>query len=113
MQVMGKKANYRQLKSNDKIWNEVFKYSNHENMKFIDPRDMIIHTGNYSFAIISAKSEYQKSFQTKKKNNTYESDVKLYDSLAILFSPIVIFNYTRFPFSLKVNRQFKLTLKSN
>ena len=49
----------------------------------------------------------------KKKNNVYEEDIKLYDSFAMIFSPIVIYNYTHLPFTLKVNNNLKLTLKSN
>ena len=92
----------------------MFKYSSlHDKNKFIDRRDMVIKSGDFTFTIISIKSEYQKSLQMKKKNSMYEEDIKLYDSFSLIFSPIVIYNYTHLPFTLKVHNKLKLTLKSN
>jgi hypothetical protein len=57
--------------------------------RYIDRRDTLIRTGNLTLTVLSVKTEYSEA-----KYKTSDSKLKFYDSLTIVMSPIIIYNFT-------------------
>jgi hypothetical protein len=86
VQMQAKMSGYSRLGNNK--YSEYLFANDSLKSRYIDKRDILIRSGSLTLAVINIKTE---------ENETKEKDtdkIIFYDSLTIIMSPIVIYNFT-------------------
>ena len=100
-QINAKTSDYQKLGKNK--FNEYLFNTSNLQTRYVDRRDILIRSKDATLVIVNIKSDCEEV-----KDSESDKKMTFYDSLTIIMSPIIIFNYTGFNLGISICRKSKI-----